>query len=101
MLRNLSDHDKEIVVLPDGRVDLTFSQSSTAPFHIVRSGLETEPQEAVLGAQTVMFAISFKLLATEYIFHDSICDLLNYAEFLPGGFWAFSANDLDDFVLLH
>ena len=29
----------------------------------------------------------------------SICDLLNYAEFLPGGFWAFSANDLDDFVL--
>lgn len=32
LLRNQSDTDKEIVVLPDGRVDLTFSQSAIAGF---------------------------------------------------------------------
>lgn len=44
-----------------------------------------------------MFAVSFKLLAIEYIFHDSIARLLNYAEQLPANFWNFEASDLFDF----
>jgi AraC-like DNA-binding protein len=97
VLRNLSDSDKEIVVLPDGRMDLTFSQSGTDPFHIVRSGIETYPHQVILKAGTVMFAVSFKLLAVEYIFHSPIANLLDYAEHLPTDFWDFSANDLKDF----
>src|SRR4051812_44855602 len=80
MLRNLSDSDKEIVVLPDGRIDLTLSQSATVPFQILRSGIETFPQQVSLKAKTVMFAVSFKLLAVEYIFRSSIAGLLDYAE---------------------
>lgn len=97
MLRNLTDKDKEIVVLPDGRIDLTFSQSTSQPFRIIRSGIETKPQQATLKANTVMFAISFKLLAVEYIFHDSISGLLDYAEYLPVNFWDFNADDLHNF----
>lgn len=99
MLRNNTDHDKEIVVLPDGRVDLTFFQSQTTPFQIIRSGIETYPEQAILKARTVMHAVSFKLLAIEYVFHDSISHLLNYAEILPAGFWGFQENDLKDFDL--
>lgn len=99
MLCNPSDSDKEIVVLPDGRADLTFFQSASVPFHIVRSGIETYPQQAILKAKTLMFAISFKLPAVEYIFHHSIAGLLDYAEYLPADFWGFNANDLQDFDL--
>jgi AraC-like DNA-binding protein len=98
-LRNLSDIDKEIVVLPDGRVDLTFSRSATEPFRIIRSGIETYPQQVMLKGHTIMFAISFKLLAVEYIFRDAIAGILDYAEFLPVNFWHFNAADLNSFDL--
>ncbi|HMI08465.1 MAG TPA: AraC family transcriptional regulator [Flavobacterium sp.] len=99
LLHNRSDSDKPIVVLPDGRVDLIFSQSATAPFHITLSGIETYPDQAMLAAGMVMFAISFKLPATEYIFPNTISNLLNYAAILPADFWNFNANDLHDFDL--
>ncbi|MCH5720145.1 helix-turn-helix domain-containing protein [Niabella hibiscisoli] len=98
-LRNLSANDKEIVVLPDGRADLTFFRSATDPFCIVRSGIETYPQQALLKGKTAMFAVSFKLLAVEYIFGTSIAGILDYAEFLPTGFWNFSETDLENFDL--
>lgn len=98
-LRNLSVNDKEIVVLPDGRADLTFFRSATDSFSIVRSGIETYPEQALLKGQTVMFAISFKLLAIEYILRTSIAGIIDYAEFLPPGFWNFVEPDLDNFDL--
>jgi len=99
LLHNQSDSTKEIVVLPDGRVELTFSQSATEPFHITLSGIETHPEHAMLTAKTLTFAISFKLLATEYIFQNTVSNLLNYAEHLPADFWNFNTNDLQDFDL--
>jgi AraC-like DNA-binding protein len=98
-LHNQSDCDKEIVVLPDGRIDLTLSKSADEAFHMTRSGLETHPEQVVLKARTLMFAVSFKLPAIEYIFHHPIANLLNYAEHLPAGFWGFHAGDLQDFDL--
>ena len=97
MLHNPSDNEKEIVVLPDGRVELTLALSATEPFHIARSGLETHPERATLAAKSLIFAISFKLLAMEYIFNSTISKLLNNAEHLSVDFWNFNANDLQDF----
>ena len=99
LLQNRSESDKTIVVLPDGRVELTISQSAIEPFHIVLSGLETHAGQATLAGKTVIFAISFKLLATEYLFHNTISGFLNHAAILPGDFWDFNANDLLDFDL--
>ena len=96
-LQNPSDSDKEIIVLPDGRIELTFTQSQTEPFHITLSGIETHPQRALLAPKTSIFAISFKLLATEYVFQNTIANLLNYAEHLPANFWDFTIHDLQDF----
>ncbi len=99
LLHNQSDTDKEMVILPDGRIDLTFAQSATEPFQVIRSGLETHSQQVILKSKTVMFAVSFKLLATEYIFHSTVSNLLNYAEYLPSNFWDFNTSDLQDFDL--
>ncbi|WP_443939688.1 helix-turn-helix domain-containing protein [Pedobacter sp. MW01-1-1] len=98
-LQNISEEEKNIVVLPDGRIDLVFSQSDTEPFHITLSGLETQADQAVLRPGVKLFAISFKLLATEYILQNSISNLVDYATYLPLDFWGFNANDLQDFNL--
>ncbi|GGD60199.1 AraC family transcriptional regulator [Emticicia aquatilis] len=99
VLENTSDSDKEVIILPDGKLDLFFSQSAIESFHVTLSGLETHADTALLAAKTKMFAISFKLLATEYILHDTISHLLDYAKHLAPDFWDFNANDLQDFEL--
>lgn len=99
LLRNTSNIEKEVVVLPDGRVDLFFSRSDKEPFHITLMGIGTEADQAGIAPGTVMFAISFKLPAIEYLFGDEARGLLNSAKALPAGFWGFSDHDLDDFNL--
>ena len=54
LLQNKSASDKDIVILPDGRLDLFFSQSPTEPFHVILSGLETQADKATLAAGTTM-----------------------------------------------
>ncbi|ASK32156.1 transcriptional regulator [Chryseobacterium sp. T16E-39] len=96
MLDNPSDN-KEVVLLPDGRIDVIFSQSPTQPFHIVLLGIGTHPEEIVIAEKIKTFAISFNLLATEYILHESVSELLNYAKNLPIDFWGFTVDDMTDF----
>jgi len=97
MFHNPSDEAKEVVVMPDGRIDLFFSQSASEPFHVTIIGLETAPEQRSVPPQSLFFTISFKPLAVEYILHTSIADLLNTARKLPNDFWDFNADDLNDF----
>lgn len=96
MLDNPSEN-KEVILLPDGRIDIIFSQSPTEPFHIVLLGIGSHPEEIVIAEKTKTFAISFNLLATEYILHESVSDLLDYAKSLPTDFWGFMIDDMTDF----
>lgn len=95
MLHNDSEEDKQVVVLPDGRIDLFFSRSATEPFHVSLMGLSTQPEQATLAAGTRIFAVSFNLPAMEYIFHRTID--ADKVEFLPDNFWGFTTDDLTDF----
>lgn len=95
MLHNDSGEDKNVVIVPDGRIDLFFSRSATEPFHVSLMGVSTRPQQATIAAGTLIFAVSFNLPATEYIFHHTIT--ADKAELLPAGFWGFTAEDLTDF----
>lgn len=45
MFHNRSDEAKEVVVLPDGRIDLFFSKSASEPFHVTLIGLETYAEQ--------------------------------------------------------
>ncbi|OQP54207.1 transcriptional regulator [Niastella koreensis] len=95
MLHNDSGEDMNVVIVPDGRIDLFFSRSATEPFHISLMGLSTQPEQPVIAAGTLIFAVSFNLPATEYIFHRTV--EADNAAFLPIDFWGFSADDLTDF----
>ncbi|MEO8769895.1 MAG: AraC family transcriptional regulator [Ferruginibacter sp.] len=101
MFHNQTDKAKEVVLLPDGRIDLFFSQSASEPFHVTLIGLETVPKQRSILPQTISFVISFKPLAVEYILQTSIADLLNRAKHLPDNFWNFNVDDLKDFDLFY
>ncbi|MGC4099793.1 DUF6597 domain-containing transcriptional factor [Ferruginibacter sp.] len=88
---------KEVVVIPDGRVDLFFVRSGTEPFRITLTGLETEPKQRSIPAQTTFFDINFKPLGVEYILQTSIADIVNRAKNLSSDFWNFAEADLENF----
>lgn len=99
-LHNQSDHNKETIGLPDGRIDLFLFQSPAQPFRIVLIGLGTQQHEqGVIPANGLIFSVSFKLLAVEYIFQNTISDIVNNGKLLPDDFWGFSETDMQDFEL--
>ncbi|UBM58369.1 AraC family transcriptional regulator [Marinilongibacter aquaticus] len=97
MLSNPLQQDKALVVLPDGRVDLFFSYSTSEDFHVMVSGIETRANHAQFTAQTHIFAVSFKLPAIEYLFPNGIADLLDDVSLLPENAFGISKTDLRDF----
>lgn len=97
MVVNNSNQPKEIVVLPDGRVDIHFFYADTESFHIAIAGLECYPSHTAIPPNSVMFAVSFKLLAIEYVLNMPIADIVNDRSFLPDNFWGISKDDLGDF----
>jgi AraC-like DNA-binding protein len=97
MVANLSELHKEIVVLPNALIDLSLSHSPSKSFHITLMGLESKAEEVLFAPKLVIFAISFKLLAVEYLLRNSISDLVNGVRVLPADFWGFNQEDLSDF----
>lgn len=97
MIANLSEESKEIIVLPNATIDVSLSSSLSDPFHIMLMGLESEAGQTFLKPKMIIFAISFKLLAMEYLLKTSIADLVNEARRLPIDFWGFNPKDLNDF----
>ncbi|MCQ9640923.1 AraC family transcriptional regulator [Chryseobacterium sp. WG14] len=97
--QNLSGEPKEVVIIPDGRVDLFFMQSPAEPFCVTLLGLETYPEQREIPSKTTAFVVSFKPIAVEYILNTSIADVLNKGKVLSDDFWDFKAEDLYDFKL--
>jgi AraC-like DNA-binding protein len=99
MLETQTDQARDVVVLPDGRIDMVLAQAQSEPFHILLMGLGTVPTPATMAPRTRMVAISFKPLAIEYILRHPIADLVDTVQTLPTDSWGFSASDLLDFEL--
>ncbi|MBO9201937.1 MULTISPECIES: helix-turn-helix domain-containing protein [Niastella] len=97
LLHNQSHQEKTVVILPDGRIDLFLSRSSTEPFRLTLMGIGSQPDQAVIAPNSTTYAISFKLPAVEYIFGEPMANLLNTAQTLPPGFWGFMEADLQHF----
>ena len=101
MFHNKSNKAMEVVLLPDGRIDLFFMQSESEPFKVSLIGLETIPEQQVIPANTLAFKITFKPLGVEYLLQTSITDILNSGKVLPTDFWNISNDDLKDFEVFH
>ncbi|MGY4385881.1 AraC-like DNA-binding protein [Pedobacter sp. UYP24] len=97
MCQNDDDQEREVVVLPDGRIDVAFGYAANEPFNTLLMGLGNEPLVSMLPPHSLTFAISFKLLGAEYILPNSVATYVNKATLLQNGFWGISKNDLKDF----
>jgi len=97
LLQNQTDEEKEVVILPDGRVDVFFSYSATEPYHVSLAGLGSLPSSGKIAAQSLIFAVSFKLSAVEYILDKSISDLTDAVIQIPADYWGVGPDDLQDF----
>lgn len=95
MIANNTSHDRQVVIIPDGRFDIIFSLESQGELAVVLRGLDTQPGPASIPANTVFFAISFKLLAIEYLLNEKVDSLLNEGAALPAGFWDVTKYDLN------
>src|SRR6187402_2225987 len=99
ILQNTSKADKEVVLIPDGRIDLFFIITETEPIIPTLIGLETQPTTATFPANSTFIGVSLKLLSVEYVLRTKIADILNSAIKLPVNFWDITRNDLNDFEL--
>ncbi|KMQ62971.1 transcriptional regulator [Chryseobacterium angstadtii] len=96
MFHNPSDEDKEVVVMPDGRVDLFFIRNGEEPFSVFLIGLETAPEQRTIPPGTLAFVVSFRPIAVEYILQTSIADLLNTGQNLDPHFWNMHPDDFQN-----
>ena len=101
MFHNKSDKAMEVVLMPDGRIDLFFMRTESEPFQVALIGLETVPEQQIIKAKTLAFKISFKPLGVEYLLQTPIADILNSAKLLPKDFWQFKEDDLINFDAFH
>ncbi len=97
MLANYSDKEHQMVILPDGRFDIIFSLKGEKKFQAALKGLDTVPDQRKMPPKTIFFAVSFKLLAIEYLLDKKVDSLLNEGIRLPTDFWEITKNDLSDF----
>lgn len=94
-IENLT-YKNDITVIPDAYFELILSKEKDKDFEIWLVGLGTTFANNIEMSPTKMIGISFKLIASEYIFGQPIADIKNSAKILPENFWDFSENDLDD-----
>jgi AraC-like DNA-binding protein len=95
MLSNPTAEEKPTVLVPDGRVDIIFSPSDRGPHPVTLHGLESEPGQISIPAGELLFAVSFKLLAVEYLLHTRVAP--NIVTPLPAGFWGVTDDDFQHF----
>ena len=97
-LQHLGNTPREVIILPDGKIDLFLSKSENEPFQITLLGLTAMPEQVKLIPGRQIFAISFNPLAVEYILQRPVNMLLNKGISLATDFWGFNKDDLNDFT---
>jgi len=97
LLVNPSSTAQPIVLVPDGRIDVFFSYSATEPYQVTLLGLQDQPEEQVIPAHSTVFAISWNLLAAEYLLPRQLGELLHSGCALPGDYLGMDVADLQDF----
>ena len=95
MVENKTGNDIPSTVLPNGMVDLALMNINSANWEMVVRGIDTMPSQVTIAADTRMFSVGFKLLAVEYLFGNSIKDVLNEAYPVSNDFWQFDAVDMN------
>lgn len=82
--------DKEVqhTILPDGYFDIIAEFENDTLTTVKLTGVWTKPKDIQIPKNSKFFAIRFKLLSIEYIFHKEIKSILDATVNLPFSFWS-------------
>ncbi|WP_035650608.1 AraC family transcriptional regulator [Flavobacterium sp. ASV13] len=95
MVENKSGKDNPGTILPNGMADMTLMKMNSEDWEISIRGLDTMPGQVIIAKDAKIFSVGFKLLAVEYLFGDSIKDVLNEGKIIPNDFWQFEEFDTE------
>ena len=98
MVRNTSGEDHQIIIVPDGRIDLMFVITDDEPFASKIIGIETEPSRHTVTRGTIIMGAGLKLLAVEYCLKYSIAPILGKMIPLASPDPGIIETDLNDFT---
>jgi hypothetical protein len=84
---NPTTEEKHYTILPDGYFDLVVKITSNLIESISLFGLCSKELEVIISADTIVFGVCFKPLATEYILKQNIAEMLNGHKDLQKDFW--------------
>ena len=99
--QNTTSNSLKYTVLPDGNVDLIIQIKNNQLQSVDFYGIWAKQIEVEVGAETTVWAVTFKPLASQYLFKKSIAHLLNsyeHLDFSTFGIDSFLLNDFNDFV---
>jgi AraC-like DNA-binding protein len=97
MLVNPLAVEQPIILVPDGRIDLFFSYAAAEPYHVTLLGLQHGPEPQVIAPYSTVFAISWNLLAVEYLLPSRLAELLHTGCELPLDYFGMGIEDLQHF----
>ena len=92
-----SETDFEHTIIPDGYFDLIAEFENATLILVKLTGVWTNPIHVKIPKSTKIFAVRFKLLATEYLFHQEIKSILNTTKSFPLTFWNINTYQTNDF----
>ncbi|MRX68069.1 helix-turn-helix domain-containing protein [Flavobacterium resistens] len=95
MVENKSGKDIPGTILPNGMVDMTLMKMNSEEWEMSIRGLDTMPGQVIIAKDAKIFSVGFKLLAVEYLFGDSVKDVLNGGKEIPNDFWQFVEFDTE------
>ncbi|MBF9219968.1 helix-turn-helix domain-containing protein [Hymenobacter ruricola] len=97
MLVNHADEAQPMVLIPDGRIDVFFSRPAAGPYEVTLRGLDTHPGPQAIPPHQPVWAISWKLLAAEYLLPVRVAGLRESGCRLAPDFLGLNEADLHDF----
>lgn len=92
-----SRNEVEFTILPDGYFDLIFEIKNNKILNISLTGIWTKQINVKIKENTKLIGIQFKLIASEYIFKESIKSIINSETILPSNFWGAKNLPFDNF----
>ncbi|KAF2333259.1 helix-turn-helix domain-containing protein [Flavobacterium daemonense] len=95
MVENETGNDVLGTILPNGMVDMTIMKVNSETWEMSIRGLDTVPSQVTIDKDVKIFSVGFKLWAVEYLFGDSIKDVLNGGKTIPNDFWNFEKIDIE------
>ncbi|WP_123902418.1 hypothetical protein [Chryseobacterium sp. CCH4-E10] len=91
---NHNDEDKEVIIFPDGRVDIMFSCTDQEPLVAELFNLDKKARRYIFKKQTKLFMVCLTLLGADSRLGYNGTDFGKDEIRLPAGFWDISKEDL-------